>query len=94
MRTVPVDKERVMKMVTKILMEFSDSGAHPGEVVLALGESLGRIIAAVGDVSQNEILQRELVDLAIKQMSNAILLSRGEYAATSSLVLPTLYNEH
>lgn len=94
MRTVPVDKEKVTKMVTKILMDFSDSGAHPGEVVLALAEALGRIIAAVGDVSHNEVLQRELVDLAVKQMSNAILLSRGEYAAASSLVIPNTQIEH
>ena len=65
-------------MVTQTLKHFHGSGAHPGEVVLALGEALGRVISAVGDMGGNEVAQRELLDLGIKQCTNAILASRGE----------------
>jgi hypothetical protein len=94
MATIDVDKAKVNRMVTQILKHFHGSGAHPGEIVLALGESLGRVIAAVGEMSKNEMVQRELVDLAIKQMTNAILVSRGEEVPSSSLVIPVNRIQH
>lgn len=76
MTTVPIDKEKVSRMVTQTLMHFHDSGAHPGEVVLAIGEALGRVIAATSEIGLSEIGQRELLDMGIKQATNAILASR------------------
>jgi len=75
---VRVDHEKVKRMVTATLRSFDDSGAHPGEIILALGESIGRVIAATHDMGLNEIGQRELLDVAIKQMTNAILVGRAE----------------
>jgi hypothetical protein len=46
-------------------------------VALALGEAAGRVIAATADMGLNEIGQRELLDIVIKQMSQAILASRS-----------------
>lgn len=80
MATVPVDKQKVNRMVTQVLMLFHDSGAHPGEVALALGEAAGRVIAATDDMGLNEIGQRELLDLVVKQMSGAILAHRNAIA--------------
>jgi hypothetical protein len=78
MTTVNIDKAKVSRMVTQTLKQFHDSGAHPGEIVLALGESMGRVIAATADMGASEIAQRELLDLGIKQTTNALLASRGE----------------
>jgi hypothetical protein len=76
MTTVHVDKAKVSRMVTQTLKLFHGSGAHPGEVALALGEAAGRVIAATADMGLNEIGQRELLDLVVKQMTQAILASR------------------
>jgi len=77
MTTVSIDKEKVNRMVTATMMHFHDSGAHPGEVVLAIGEALGRVIAATSEMGLSEIGQRELLDMGIKQASNAILAARS-----------------
>ena len=66
---VNVDKEKIERMVRHTLHGISGQGAHPGEVILALSECVGRVIVTIeGD----GILKRELVDLAIKQMAQAI----------------------
>jgi DNA-binding IclR family transcriptional regulator len=95
MTTVTVDKAKVSRMVTQTLKHFHGSGAHPGEIVLALGEALGRVISAVGEMNpgMNEIVQRELVDLAIRQMTNAILVARGEKPG-GGLVIPDTQVKH
>ena len=74
---VPVDKDKVNRMVTDVLRTMHDSGAHPGEVVLALGESIGRVIVATNDMGLNTIGQRELLDLAIKQITAAYIAGTG-----------------
>lgn len=70
---VKVDKEKHDKMVRQTLMQFNGQGVHPGEVVLALSEAVGRTIATI----DGDMVQRELVDLAIKQMARAIDNGRG-----------------
>lgn len=73
MTQVKVDKERVDRMVTHTLMNFHDSGAHPGEVVIALAECIARVVLTVGELQQGSgIVQKELVELAIKHMANSI----------------------
>lgn len=78
MTQVPIDKAKVSRMVTQTLKHFHDSGAHPAEVVIALGEAMGRVIAATAEMGLNEIAQRELLDIGIKQCTNAILAARGD----------------
>jgi hypothetical protein len=80
MTTVPIDKEKVNRMVTATLKMFHDSGAHPGEVAIALGEAAGRVIAATADMGLGEIGQRELLDVVIKQMTSTIIASRSPIA--------------
>ena len=78
MTTVNVDRAKVSRMVTQTLKQYHDSGAHPGEVVIALGEAMGRVISATAAMGATDIAQRELLDLGIKQTTNALLASRGE----------------
>ena len=70
MATLNIDTKKVERMSMDALRLYSDSGAHPAEVVLALAQATGRVIASL--VPQGEIVQRELVDLAVKQMAAAI----------------------
>lgn len=86
MTTVQVDREKVLRMVAETLQNLNGTGAHPGEMVLALGESLGRIIVAVKEIGGTEVVQKELLDLAIKQMTNAIIAARQQEGFT--LILP------
>jgi len=74
---VPIDREKVNRMVTQVLKMFHDSGAHPGEVAIALGEAAGRVIAATADMGVSEIAQRELLDLVVKQMAQTILANKS-----------------
>jgi len=89
MTQVQIDKEKVTRMVTQVLMMFHDSGAHPGEVALALGEAAGRVIAATSGMGLNEIGQRELLDVVVRQMTQAILASRGETVSPGAIITPT-----
>lgn len=78
MTTINIDKQKVQFLVFATLNQLSDSGLHPAEIVIAMSECAGRVIAAM----DNDIAQRELLDLAIKQMSGAILAQR------SNIILP------
>ena len=42
---------------------YSDSGAHPAEVVIALAQATGRVIASL--TVMGEMVQREMLDLAL-----------------------------
>ncbi len=63
-----IDMQKKARMVKDALMLFNESGAHPGEVVLALSEACGRVIASI----DGDMVKRELVDIAIKQMAASI----------------------
>lgn len=78
MTTVRIDKEKVTKMVTGTLKMFHDSGAHPAEVVIALGEAMGRVISATGEMGATDVAQREMLDIGIKQITNAIIAARPQ----------------
>lgn len=86
MTVVQVDREKVTRMVAALLGAINDKGAHPGEMVLALAEALGRIVVAVREAGGSEVVQRELLDLAVKQMTNAIIAGRG--GTPSVLIVP------
>lgn len=64
-----IDKAKVDNMVRQTLMGFSDSGAHPAEVVLALAECIGRIVFMLPG---NDLVKKDMLDLAIKQMAATI----------------------
>lgn len=64
---IVIDKDKHGRMVRNLLIEVR--GAHPAEIVLAMGEAVGRVIAGV---SGTDIVKRQLVDVAVKQMASAI----------------------
>jgi hypothetical protein len=64
-----VDKAKHDRMVRDVLMLFNESAVHPAELVLALGEVVGRIINQVDGSGQ---AKTELVNIAVKQMAAAI----------------------
>ena len=70
MTTLNIDTKKIERMSLDALKLYSDSGAHPAEVVIALAQATGRVIASLSP--QGEMLQRELLDLAVKQMAAAI----------------------
>ena len=70
MTQLNIDTKKVERMSLDALKLYSDSGAHPAEVVIALAQATGRVIASLS--GQGEIVQRELLDLAVKQMAAAI----------------------
>ena len=94
MATVPVDKAKVSRMVTQTLKLYHGSGAHPGEVVIALAESLGRVISALEEMGVSEIAQRELLDVAIKQITNAIIAGKGEQPGSIIMSDPLMRLKH
>ena len=71
MTTLNIDTKKVERMSLDALKLYSDSGAHPAEVIIALAQAVGRVIASMD--AHGEIAQRELLDLAIKQMATAIM---------------------
>lgn len=73
MAQVPIDKEKVNRIVTATLLSLHDSGAHPVEVLLALGECIGRVLVATGEMGVNDVARRELFNMTIKQITNAVL---------------------
>ena len=87
MTTVNIDKVKVNRMVTSILRNLHDSGAHPAEVVMALGEALGRVIATMDTIGGTDIIKRELFQLAVNQVASAVSASKGE--AAGSILLPS-----
>ena len=70
MTTLNIDTNKVERMSMDALKLYSDSGAHPAEVIIALAQATGRVIAAMSGMG--EMVQRELLDLAVKQMAAAI----------------------
>jgi hypothetical protein len=70
MTKIDIDKEKVARMVKATLHGFHGSGAHPAEIVLALAECIGRVVASLPG---SEVPKRELVDLAIKHMAGTIM---------------------
>lgn len=70
MTTLNIDTKKVERMSLDALKLYSDSGAHPAEVIIALAQATGRVIASVSGMG--EMVQRELLDLAVKQMAGAI----------------------
>ena len=80
MTTINIDKEKVGRMVRKTLQNFDNTGAHPAECIIALSESIGRIIASL---PANDITKRDLLDMSIKHTAGTI-----EASMTSSIVLP------
>lgn len=70
MTTLNTDTKKIERMSLDALKLYSDSGAHPAEVIIALAQATGRVIASMS--TQGEIVQRELLDIAIKQMAAAI----------------------
>ena len=69
MTTLNIDVHKVERMSMDALKLYSDSGAHPAEVIIALAQATGRVIASMSP--QGEIVQRELLDLAVKQFRDA-----------------------
>ena len=72
MTTLNLDTNKVKRMSVDILRSLSDSGAHPIEVIVALAQCCGRVIATLDAAGVNEVGKRDIVDLAIKQMAAAI----------------------
>lgn len=68
-----IDKDKQKRMVRDILMQFNGSALHPAELVLALSEALGRVIA---QVEGSDMAKQELTELAIKHMATAIEYSK------------------
>lgn len=75
MTTIQIDKEKVRRMVEQGIKMFSDTGAHPAEVVIAFAQISARVIDIVGDMSQGapDIVKRELFDLHIKTLTDSLL---------------------
>lgn len=70
--TVTIDKEKVDRIVRETLTSLENNGAHPVEVIVALSQCVGRVIAAFGMHGASEVTLKELVDVAVKQMATAI----------------------
>jgi hypothetical protein len=64
---IRIDKDKHDRMVRDMLMLVR--GAHPAEIVLALGEAIGRVIA---EVAGSDVVKTQLVNVAVKQMATAI----------------------
>lgn len=64
---IHIDKDKHDRMVRDVLMQVR--GAHPAEIVLAMGEAIGRVIA---EVAGSDVVKTQLVNVAIKQMATAI----------------------
>ena len=64
---IHIDKDKHDRMVRDLLRTVI--GAHPAEIVLAMGEAAGRVISQVGGT---DIAKTQLVNAAIKQMATAI----------------------
>lgn len=64
---INIDKDKHDRMVRGFLLEAR--GAHPAEIVLAMGEAIGRVIAGV---SGTDVVKTQLVNVAVKQMATAI----------------------
>ncbi len=75
MATYDVDTQKISRMVHDTLNSFSNSGAHPAEVVLALSECVGRVIMSFPD---SDIVKKEMVDIAIKHMAASIEAGRSQ----------------
>lgn len=69
-----VDAQKISRMVHDTLNSFSNSGAHPVEVVLALSECVGR---AIMSFPGSDIVKQEMVDHAIKHMAASIEAGRS-----------------
>lgn len=72
MAQINIDQAKVTRIVRDTLSRVSDTGAHPAEIIIAMSECAGRVIGSI----DGDIAQRELLDLAIKQLSGAILSAR------------------
>ena len=73
MPAINIDKNKVDRIVWNTLRGLQDNGAHPAEIIIALAQCVGRMIATMGETGgAGPIAQRELVDIAIKQMAAAI----------------------
>lgn len=72
MAELNLDHEKIKRMSMDILHGLSDSGAHPVEVVVALAQSIGRVVVSLDRAGVSDIAKKEIVDLAVKQMAAAI----------------------
>ncbi len=76
--TINLDKQKIDRIVKDTLTNLDRNGAHPLEIIVALSQCVGRVIAAFGAHGADDVVMRELVDIAVKQMATAVEYGKGK----------------
>lgn len=75
MTTLAIDKQKINRICRDTMLNFQGSTVHPLEMMLGLGEAVGRLI---NQVDCSDLAKKEMLDLVIQHIARTIDAGRNQ----------------